>query len=110
METFETKKTTRSISKKARPSTKQEPLDALEITISIFSFILLGIIATALGNLFFEIINMRTKNKLRIYSLDEVKNKFIGKIMGAHGKNGTVRVKFAHGVPGQAIGARVALS
>jgi len=37
-------------------------------------------------------------------------NKFIGKIMGAHGKNGTVRVKFAHGVPGQAIGARVALS
>jgi ribosomal protein L35AE/L33A len=38
------------------------------------------------------------------------KNKFIGKIMGPHGRNGMVRVKFAHGVPGQAIGARVELA
>jgi len=36
--------------------------------------------------------------------------KFVGKIMGAHGRNGTVRVKFAHGVPGQAIGTRVELA
>jgi ribosomal protein L35AE/L33A len=36
--------------------------------------------------------------------------KFVGKIMGAHGRNGTVRVRFAHGVPGQAIGARVKLA
>jgi ribosomal protein L35AE/L33A len=35
--------------------------------------------------------------------------KFIGKIMGAHGGNGTVRVRFPHGVPGQAIGTRVKL-
>jgi len=37
-------------------------------------------------------------------------SKFVGKIMGAHGKNGTVRVRFAHGVPGQAIGSLVKLS
>ncbi len=37
-------------------------------------------------------------------------NKFIGKIRGAHGKNGMVRVRFPHGVPGQAIGARVELA
>ena len=36
-------------------------------------------------------------------------NKFIGKIMGAHGRNGMVRVKFVHGVPGQAIGTIVEL-
>lgn len=36
-------------------------------------------------------------------------NRFVGKVMGAHGRNGTVRVKFAHGVPGQAIGATVEL-
>lgn len=36
-------------------------------------------------------------------------NKFVGKIMGAHGRNGMVRVKFAHGVPGQAIGTIVEL-
>ena len=35
--------------------------------------------------------------------------KFIGKVMGAHGKNGLVRVKFPHGVPGQAIGSWVKL-
>lgn len=37
-------------------------------------------------------------------------NKFVGKIMGPHGKNGMVRVKFPHGVPGQAIGTRVELT
>ena len=36
--------------------------------------------------------------------------KFVGKIMGAHGRNGMVRVRFAHGVPGQAMGARVEIS
>lgn len=34
---------------------------------------------------------------------------FVGKIMGAHGRNGMVRVKFKHGVPGQAIGTIVEL-
>jgi large subunit ribosomal protein L35Ae len=33
----------------------------------------------------------------------------VGKIMGAHGRNGMVRVKFNHGVPGQAIGTKVEL-
>ena len=33
-----------------------------------------------------------------------------GKIMGAHGKNGMVRAKFVHGVPGQAIGTVVKLN
>jgi large subunit ribosomal protein L35Ae len=37
------------------------------------------------------------------------KNKFNGKIVGAHGKNGMVRVKFARPVPGQAIGSIVEL-
>ena len=37
------------------------------------------------------------------------KNKFTGKIMGLHGRNGTVRVNFAHPVPGQAIGTTVEL-
>jgi ribosomal protein L35AE/L33A len=36
-------------------------------------------------------------------------NRFIGKIRGAHGKNGMVRVRFPHGVPGQAIGTIVEL-
>ena len=36
--------------------------------------------------------------------------KFVGRIMGAHGRNGMVRVKFPHGVPGQAIGTRVELA
>jgi ribosomal protein L35AE/L33A len=35
--------------------------------------------------------------------------KMFGKIRGEHGKNGTVRVKFSHGVPGQAIGTTVEL-
>lgn len=30
-----------------------------------------------------------------------------GKIMGPHGKNGLVRARFNHGVPGQAIGTIV---
>jgi large subunit ribosomal protein L35Ae len=37
------------------------------------------------------------------------KNKFTGKIVGLHGRNGTVRVKFARPVPGQAIGTVVQL-
>ena len=37
-------------------------------------------------------------------------NKFIGKITGSHGRNGIVKVKFPHGVPGQAIGTRVELA
>jgi len=36
-------------------------------------------------------------------------NKFVGKIMGTHGRNGMVRVKFTHGLPGQAIGTIVEL-
>jgi large subunit ribosomal protein L35Ae len=35
--------------------------------------------------------------------------KLIGKIRGAHGKNGMVRVRFVRGVPGQAIGSVVEL-
>lgn len=37
------------------------------------------------------------------------KKRFTGKIMGLHGRNGTVRVKFARPVPGQAIGTIVEL-
>jgi large subunit ribosomal protein L35Ae len=37
------------------------------------------------------------------------KSKLIGKIIGFHGKNGTVRVKFRKGVPGQALGTTVKL-
>jgi ribosomal protein L35AE/L33A len=36
-------------------------------------------------------------------------SKFYGKVRGAHGKNGMVRVRFPHGVPGQAIGSIVEL-
>jgi len=39
----------------------------------------------------------------------EGKNKFIGKIVGLHGKKGVVRAKFRKGVPGQALGATVEL-
>ena len=35
--------------------------------------------------------------------------KFIGKIINLHGKNGSVRVRFKKGVPGQALGTRVEL-
>jgi large subunit ribosomal protein L35Ae len=38
------------------------------------------------------------------------KSQFIGKIVGFHGKNGAVRVKFKKGVPGQAIGTTVELA
>ena len=38
------------------------------------------------------------------------KSKLIGKIIGFHGKNGTVRVKFRKGVPGQALGTTVELT
>ena len=37
------------------------------------------------------------------------KTKLTGKIRGPHGKNGMVRARFVHGVPGQAIGAVVEL-
>jgi large subunit ribosomal protein L35Ae len=33
----------------------------------------------------------------------------VGKVRGAHGKNGMVRVRFSKGVPGQAIGSIVKL-
>jgi len=35
--------------------------------------------------------------------------KMVGRIMSSHGRNGIVRVRFAHGVPGQAIGTLVQL-
>ncbi len=35
------------------------------------------------------------------------KNRFAGKIVGLHGRNGMVRVRFARSVPGQAIGTDV---
>ena len=35
--------------------------------------------------------------------------KLVGKIAGAHGKNGVVVVKFKKGVPGQALGTTVEL-
>jgi large subunit ribosomal protein L35Ae len=38
------------------------------------------------------------------------KRKLIGKIIGLHGKNGTVRAKFRKGVPGQALGTTVELT
>ncbi len=38
------------------------------------------------------------------------KTRFVGKIVGFHGKNGAVRVKFKKGVPGQAIGTMVELA
>lgn len=34
---------------------------------------------------------------------------FLGEIVGFHGKNGTVRVKFKKAVPGQALGTIVEL-
>jgi ribosomal protein L35AE/L33A len=38
------------------------------------------------------------------------KNVMAGKIVGLHGRNGVVRAKFVHGVPGQAIGTVVELA
>jgi ribosomal protein L35AE/L33A len=37
------------------------------------------------------------------------KKTFTGKIVGLHGRNGTVKVRFTHPVPGQAIGTPVEL-
>ena len=37
------------------------------------------------------------------------KKNLVGKIVGFHGKNGVVRVKFKRGVPGQALGTTVEL-
>jgi ribosomal protein L35AE/L33A len=37
------------------------------------------------------------------------KCELVGKVLGLHGRNGVVRVRFKHGVPGQAIGATVKL-
>ena len=37
------------------------------------------------------------------------KTVLIGKIVGLHGRNGLVRVKFRKGVPGQALGTAVEL-
>ena len=37
------------------------------------------------------------------------KSKLVGRIIGFHGKNGVVKVKFTKGVPGQAIGTNVQL-
>jgi len=36
-------------------------------------------------------------------------SKFIGKIVGVHGKKGVVKVKFRKGVPGKALGTTVEL-
>jgi large subunit ribosomal protein L35Ae len=36
--------------------------------------------------------------------------KMIGQVMGPHGRNGMVKVRFVHGVPGQAIGTKVQLT
>ena len=33
--------------------------------------------------------------------------KIVGKIVGVHGRTGTLRVRFNRGVPGQALGSRV---
>lgn len=41
--------------------------------------------------------------------LREGKKKFIGKIVGLHGKKGVVRARFRRGVPGQALGKTVEL-
>jgi len=37
------------------------------------------------------------------------KSLFLGKVKGLHGRNGMVKVRFQHGVPGQAIGTVVEL-
>ena len=37
------------------------------------------------------------------------KKPLVGKIIGFHGKSGTVRAKFKKGVPGQALGTTVEL-
>ena len=37
------------------------------------------------------------------------KKQFVGKVIGFHGKNGVVRVRFKKGLPGQALGTEVEL-
>lgn len=37
------------------------------------------------------------------------KNRHVGMIVGLHGRKGVVKVKFRHGVPGQALGTIVEL-
>ncbi|MGD6853092.1 MAG: 50S ribosomal protein L35ae, partial [Candidatus Bathyarchaeia archaeon] len=37
------------------------------------------------------------------------KNVFLGQVKGPHGRNGMVKVRFRHGVPGEAIGTVVEL-
>lgn len=36
-------------------------------------------------------------------------SRFVGRIIGLHGKTGMLKARFAHGVPGQAIGQTVEL-
>jgi large subunit ribosomal protein L35Ae len=36
-------------------------------------------------------------------------NSFVGRILGVHGRNGVVKVKFKRGLPGNAIGATAEL-
>ena len=36
-------------------------------------------------------------------------SKFVGKIVGLHGRNGMLRARFKNGVPGQALGTTVEL-
>jgi len=45
----------------------------------------------------------------RKVALKERKSKFIGRIVGLHGRNGFVIVRFRKGVPGQALGTPVEL-
>ena len=44
----------------------------------------------------------------KLYGKAKIKD-ISGKIVGFHGKNGVVRVKFKKGLPGQAIGTTVQL-
>ncbi len=39
----------------------------------------------------------------------EGQNRFVGRIIGVHGKSGMLKVRFVKGVPGQAIGQTVEL-
>ena len=58
-----------------------------------------GVISAAqAGRLFGKKVLWKGKNK-----------EFAGKVVGSHGKNGAVRVKFKKGVPGQALGTNVEL-
>jgi large subunit ribosomal protein L35Ae len=54
--------------------------------------------AAQAGQLIGEKVVWKTLNKMHI-----------GKIVGFHGKNGVVRVKFNKGIPGQALGTTIEL-